>query len=521
MNGNHLTTVPANRLAGSIRDKMKTRSAAFISIAAFSLNILLHACTGSAADPPTGEAYLIDSIAMPEGIAPETGAIDFLPDGRLAAAFIRGEVMIYNPLTHKWSLFASGLHEPLGLMVVNKSEILAMQLPELTRIKDTDGDGKADSFENVTDAFGMTGNYHEFAYGPVKDSQGNLYIALNLSSSGGRIRNEVRGRLDSADRRNRTNMFSFVPYRGWVMKLDSNGIAQPFAMGFRSPDGLVTDSSGNLFVTDNQGDWVGTSPLYHVEEGKFYGHPASLHWKKNWNRGNPFKLRRTELDSMRTKAAVLFPHSIMANSITQPVIDNTHGKFGPFTGQMFVGDMNRNRILRVILEKVGGKFQGACIPFIDGKGLKKGNHRLAFAPDGSLWVGQIDKNWMVGDKGIQKIIYTGADVMDILSMHLTKNGFELQFTQPVNADSASDPSKYSFRHYYYKYHSSYGSDQFDVQQVPVSKIIVSDDQKKVSITLDKLKAGYIYELTLGNIISKNKRPLANHMICYTINSLLP
>lgn len=517
MNGNQPTIKPANCFLRFIPGKMKMRSVTLICLAA----IVLNACTGSAGIPAEGEAYLVDTIAMPEGLVPETGAIDFLPDGRMVAAFIRGEVMIYDPVAHKWSLFAAGLHEPLGLMAVNKSEILVMQLPELTRMKDTDGDGKADSFENVTDAFGMTGNYHEFAYGPVKDSQGNLYIALNLASSGGRIRNEVRGRLDSADRRYRTNMYSFVPYRGWVMKLDSKGILQPFAMGFRSPDGLLIDSSDNLFVTDNQGDWIGTSPLYHVEEGKFYGHPAGLHWKQNWNRGNPFKLRRTELDSMRTKAAVLFPHSIMANSITQPVIDNTRGKFGPFAGQIFVGDMNHDRILRVMLEKVDGKFQGACIPFIQGKGLKKGNHRLAFAPDGSLWVGQIDKNWLVGDKGIQKISYTGADVMDILSMNLTQKGFDLHFTQPVNADSASDPSKYSFRHYYYKYHSSYGSDQFDVQQVSVTKVIVSDDRKKVSVMLGEIKAGYIYELTMGNIISKKGKPLANHLVCYTLNAILP
>lgn len=483
--------------------------------------ISISGCTEDSVKAPKGESYLVDTIPTPEGLDAETGAIDFLPDGRLIAAFIRGEVMIYDPNSNTWSLFATGLHEPLGLQAVNNSEILAMQLPELTRIKDTDGDGKADSFENMTDAFGMTGNYHEFAYGPVRDHQNNLYIALNLASSGGTIRDEVRGKLDSTDRRNKTNMYSFVPYRGWVLKVDSLGNVSPFAMGFRSPDGLVTDSSGNLFVTDNQGDWVGTSPLYHVQEGKFYGHPASLHWKVDWNRGNPFKLPRKQLDSMRTKAAVLFPHNIMGNSITQPVFDNTGGKFGPFTGQMFVGDMNENKILRVILEKVGGIYQGACIPFIFGKGLRKGNHRLAFAPDGALWVGQINKGWMQGDKGIQRIKYTGAPVMDVLSMNLTKNGFDLHFTQPLNTDSASDPSKYSFRHYYYEYHDAYGSDQFDVRQVPVTKVSISEDRKKISVSLATLKPGYVYELKLGNIISEKGTPLANHLICYTLNNLLP
>src|SRR5690606_40410256 len=108
-------------------------------------------------------------------------------------AVMRGEIMIFDPQKKEWKLFGTGLQEPLGMLVVNESELLVMQLPELTRIKDTDGDGMADSYETVYDGFGMTGNYHEFVYGPVKDSDGNLYFALNSSSAGGRISTELRG----------------------------------------------------------------------------------------------------------------------------------------------------------------------------------------------------------------------------------------------------------------------------------------------------------------------------------------
>jgi len=317
------------------------------------------------------KSYLVETIAMPENITAEVGAVDFFPDGRLIAAFMRGEVMIYNPGTQEWKLFAEGLHEPLGIMVVNNSEVLVMQLPELTRIKDTDGDGKADVYEKVTDDFGITGNYHEFAYGPVKDKAGNLYIALNSASSGGKMRKEVRGEVNMLGRDGETGnrqMFSTVPYRGWVMKLTPEGKLLPFASGFRSPNGIGIDNKGNLFVSENQGDWVGTSPLYHVEEGKFYGHPASLVWKKGWDKGSPFQLPVSELDSMRTPGSVLFTHGIIANSPTQPLNDHTKGKFGPFQDQMFVGEMNKERIVRVMVEKVGGEIQGASIPFLDGQG---------------------------------------------------------------------------------------------------------------------------------------------------------
>ena len=164
-------------------------------------------------------SYQVESIALPAGLTAETGALGFLPDGRLVSCFLRGEIMFYDPTTKKWSLFAQGLHEPLGLLALSKSELLVMQRPELTRIKDTDGDGQADLYETVTDGFGVTGNYHEFNYGPVRDKEGNLYIALNSSSANGSVRPEVRGRLDTTGRSAGKEMFSVVPYRGWVMKL--------------------------------------------------------------------------------------------------------------------------------------------------------------------------------------------------------------------------------------------------------------------------------------------------------------
>lgn len=479
--------------------------------------VLLAGCTTVAEEPVADVAYRVESVPMPEGLSSETGAVAFLPDGRLVACFHRGEVMVYDPEKKTWELFAEGLHDPLGIMVVSDSELLVIQRPELTRVKDTDGDGKADLYETVTDDFGISGNYHEFNYGPVQDEDGNLFIALNAASPNGDVRDEVRGTLDSTGRGPR-QMFAAVPYRGWIMKLTPGGELLPYASGFRSPNGLGFDAEGHLFVTDNQGDWIGTSPLYHVQEGHFYGHPASLIWEEGWDRGNPTDMPVAVLDSMRTKAAVLFPHGIMANSPTQPLLDNTEGKFGPFTGQLFIGEMNQERIVRVMLEQVNGVFQGACIPFYDGNGLRKGNNRLAFAPDGSLWVGQNDHGW-AGDRGIQRIVFTGRQPMDVYSMHLTEEGFDLTFTQPVSLATASDTSQYKIRHYYYEYHKEYGSEQFDVQHVPVTYIDIAPDRKKVSLKLAALKVGYVYELTLGNIRSEKGDTLANHLVCYTLNQL--
>lgn len=469
-------------------------------------------------EQPT-DSYIVETISTPEGVKAEIGALTFLSDGRLVVCFLRGEVMIYDPRSREWSLFAEGLHEPLGIMAISASEFLIMQRPELTRVKDTDGDGVADLFETVTDDFGITGNYHEFNYGPVIDKEGNIFIALNSGSSGGDIQPEVRGRLDTTGRDNLgKEMFSVVPYRGWVMKLTPDGQLLPYASGFRSPNGIGFDADGHLLVTENQGDWVGTSKLFHIREGNFYGHPGSLIWRKGWNRGNPFYLPVEALDSMRTRAAVLFPQNIIANSPTQPVCDMTNGKFGPYSGQLFVGEMNSGRLVRVVLETVNGTLQGACIPFIDGKGLRKGINRLAFAPDGSLWVGQAAYGWG-GDNGIQRIRFTGKQPVDIYDMHLTDKGFDLSFTQALDKSAALSQNNYRLKHYYYEYHKKYGSERMDEQEVLINKITLTPDGKKLSLTIDSLKAGYVYQLDLGDLRTIGGDTLANHLICYTVNQL--
>lgn len=460
--------------------------------------------------------YHIESIKTPPHVVPEVGGIAFMPDGRLVVCFERGEIYFYNPKTKEWKFFAEGLHDPLGVLAVSNSEILVMQRPELTRVRDTDGDGVADEFEPVTDAFGMSGNYHEFAFGPVRDAKGNLYISLNTASNGDGVRPEVRGEFKANGRQGR--MYSAVPYRGWVIQITPEGQFVPFACGFRSPNGLGFDEQGRLFVCDNQGDWLGTSKMYYVQKGHFYGHPSSLVWRPGFE-GDPLKLPVSTLEKMRTRAVVLFPHGIMANSPTQPVCDTTGGRFGPFDGQMFVGEMNVARIMRVMLEEVGGQLQGAVTPFYDRAGLESGDNRLAFGPDGSLWVGQTrrDKAW-AGNKGIQHITWKGKVEPDVLKMHLTRDGFELTFTRPIDPATVS-AAGLKLSRYYYEYHQKYGSPQMDKADVAVKSAALSADHRVLKLTLGEVKAGYIYELHLDPLKAEGGEPVVNTMICYTVNML--
>lgn len=105
--------------------------------------------------------------------------LTFLPNGKLVVCLPSGEIFFRDLKTEKWELFAEGLHNPLGVIALSNSELIVTQRPELTRVRDLDGDGKADDFEVITDDFGMSGNYHEFNFTPPSfESAGTLLLKV-------------------------------------------------------------------------------------------------------------------------------------------------------------------------------------------------------------------------------------------------------------------------------------------------------------------------------------------------------
>ena len=127
--------------------------------------------------------------------------------------------------------------------------------------------------------------------------------------------------------------------------------------------------------------------------------------------------------------------------------------------------------------------------------------------------------------GIQKISFTGRIPMDVYTMNLTTNGFDLTFTKQLDNNSATDTANYRMRRYRYEYKKkdlNEGIDdapQVDVTAIPVTSIKLSNNRKKVSLSLGDLKPGFIYELTLGDIKSSDGHMVANKLICYTANRL--
>jgi hypothetical protein len=210
----------------------------------------------------------------------------------------------------------------------------------------------------------------------------------------------------------------------------------------------------------------------------------------------------------------------MGNSASEPVWDTTGGKFGPFAGQCFVGDQTKSMVMRVALEKVNGVFQGACFPFRGG--LQCGVNRLCFAPDGSLMVGQTNRGWgSIGGKpyGLQRIAYDGKVPFEVHHVALTKDGFDLVFTKPIDPNSVgAKPASVSSFTYIYK--SDYGCPETDTRFEAVSKPKLSRDGKTLSVPVKERRKGRVYEIRLDGLTATDGEPVLHPEAYYTLNELV-
>ncbi len=447
--------------------------------------------------------YRALTIPVPSELALEVGGLDFLPDGRPIVCTRRGDVLAVEnayeepPQHARFSTFASGLHEPLGLAVRKDADgtaVYCVQRAELTRLVDHDGDGRADLYQTFCDAWGVSGNYHEFAFGPKFDVDGNAWVTLNVGFCGGLGK-------------------SIAPWRGWACKITPQGELIPVCDGLRSPNGIGMLPDGAMVYADNQGDYVATNKLAELKPGSWHGHPASLRWRTDL--ANPGQR------PPRQRAAILFPYKKLGQSVADVAVDTSGGRFGPFTRQVFCGDQMQCSVERVAFERVEGELQGACFPFLEG--LDSGVNRVAFAPDGSMFVGQTDRGWgSTGNKsyGLEHIVYTGVAPFEVLAMRAQKDGFELEFTLDADAASAGSPASYRLARFTYEYHADYGAPEDDTRVVPIQEVRrLSPRQVQLVLKPSDLVEGYVYELTSSGVraAADPYRALLHAQAWYTLN----
>jgi hypothetical protein len=448
--------------------------------------------------PGGDESYRVEHFPVPKEIELLVTGMDFLPNGDLAVCTWLGDVYIVEkptgaPAAAKYRRFARGLCEPGGLKVI-EGDIYLTQKQELTRLRDTDGNGEADLFECISQDWGFTGNYHDFTFGPTLDRDGNFHI----------FRNGNRGLYD-------------VPFMGWDIVVSRDGrTVTPFCAGLRSPNGFGS-YAGEIWMTENQGNWMGACKLNNFRAGRFYGYPSTSPAPKD---------KWFDAPTEFSPPAVWFPYTLSKSASGIEVI--TDDRFGPFRGQMLVGEFQNATVTRVFLEQVNGEWQGCVWPFA--KGFYSGVNRLSFGPDGKLYVGGC-KNaaWAAvapKDTSLDRVSFTGKVPFEIKEVRAHRDGFELTFTQPVDPATAGKTDNWDVSQYRYEYHQTYGSPEFDfdgkpnsASEVKVVSATVSADGLKVKLKLDGWRAGYVAAIRSIDVTNADGKPLRHETCWYTLNQI--
>ena len=504
----------------------------------FSVGIVTAALAQNTAE---NDYYRIITLPVPENMLLEVGGITMLPNGDIALATRRGDIwVVSNPslagtAQPYYKKFASGLHEILGLAYRNGAFYCA-QRGELTKLIDKNGDGKADVYETIA-TLPISGHYHEYSYGPKFLPDGSMIVTGNVAFG-----DEEWWRGESR-----------VPWRGWAVRITEDGTIEPYATGMRSPCGIGM-IDGEFWYGDNQGDWMGSGFIAQVNKGDFMGHPAGLRWTGEPN--SPLKLTAEQLyakvNPRRDKdangyyikpenienergtylfelkkdipelktPAVWLPHGVLGISTSEILKDETNGAFGPFAGQLLVGDQGKSNISRVFIEKVNGEYQGASFMFREG--FQSGILRMTWGQDGSLYLGETNRGWGSAGTttaGLERLVWTGKMPFEMKAVRATPDGFEIEFTKPINKTTAADFKNYQIRSFIYKYHSVYGSPTVGEKFLNVKGLKLSPDGLKVRLLVEGLRDHFIHEIKADGVKDRDGKGLLHSTAFYTLNNI--
>jgi hypothetical protein len=375
----------------------------------------------------------------------------------------------------------------MGVKVVD-GKVYVSEKDQLTRLDDTNGDGVTDTYTSIaTWPFG--GNFHEFGFGLLyKD--GFFYLNLSVSINyGGATTTRSRRQPRHHDQGEQGHRARRVRRRR-----------------LRTPHGIGWGPEDGIFVTDNQGDWLPSSKLVHIKQGRFFNH--------NMNPDGPFDANPV------TPPVLWMPQNEIANSPSQPFLLSG----GPFAGQMVIGDVTYGGLQRAYLEKVNGEYQGALFRMT--QGLEAGVTRVVQGPDGALYVGGLGAggNWGQEGKlqfGLQKLTPTSTNAFDILAMRAIQGGFEFEYTKPVSeATAANLASRYVL--------SSGGTSHRQLRRPEDragdperTSATLSADRKKVTLAINGLEAGHVvYVRSPRPFTSTTGDSLWSTEAWYTLNALV-
>ena len=432
-----------------------------------------------------------DTPIRPDVFRPRVGALAFMPDGSLLVSTwdsIGAIYRLYGVTTGdtnqvRIERIAAGLSEPLGLEVVD-GDIFVLQKQELTQLIDHNGDRITDEYKNICNSWDASTDFHEFSYGLIyKDGAfwANLGLAMRL------MPHEQQ-----------------LPDRGRTIRIFRDGRFEAVNSGLRQSNGIGLGVDGEIFISENQGKWVPSCKLIHVQEGVFHG------CRLGYGMQDPRLIAKAP--------AVWLPQDDIGNSPGEPILM----KDGPYAGQMLLPEVTHGGIKRIFLEKIDGEYQGCVFRF--SQGLGAGVNRLAWGPDGALYTGGVgmNGNWGIPpyQYGLNRLVYNGKVPFEMLEVRSRPDGMEILFTEPLGEGQGEKAEDYLVRQFHYEATERYGGPKLDVERLIVENLRLSEDRRRVLLSIPQLRTGKIIYIRLADeLTSKSGNGLWSSEVWYSLNAI--
>jgi cytochrome c551/c552 len=407
------------------------------------------------------DAYVVDDIALPidnpwhRSVRP--GDIQFLRDGTGASVTLDGDVWLVRGLNEtsgavRWKRFASGFHEPLTL-AIRDDQIYVFDRNGIWRLRDTNGDGEADVHELFSNAFAQTADMREFPSTIRVAPRGEFVIA--------------KGGQEAA---------TFGKHNGSVLRVSADGRhATVLGYGFRQPNIGVNIRTGLVTASDQQGNYVPSTPLHIVGDAQFYGFLSD-------------KKPREVYPAPIADPLAWVPHAANASSMSQLWLFDA--RMGPLNdGLVYIG-FNNPELFRIMLNNRSAKLQAAVVsvtrafdfPPLNGS-VNPGDGQLYIAGFQILGWGTTATRLA----GLGRVRYTGVPSTIPREVAPMAQGVLLRFDVPLDPTKAVDPDSYSLATWHYKRTYQYGSPQFKadgttgMDRLAPSSAYLSKDGKSVFI----------------------------------------
>jgi mono/diheme cytochrome c family protein len=425
---------------------------------------------------PDTSAFVVDQIGLPvnnpwrRNIRPSDVA--FFADGRAAVTTFEGDVWIATGLDAglekvEWKRFASGLYEPMSIEIVD-DRVYVYSRSGLVRPADLNADGEADFYENFSDLSVQTLESREFPLSMAKKPGGGFYLSRG-------------GALDAGPRTSPAIMPGFragSSQSGSVVEVSADGRSiSTFASGFREPFIGVHPESGMVTSSDQQGNFVPSTPIYRIEEGGYYGVPATAH--------------RESLPEVE-QALGWIPHEVDQSGSGQ--VWATGGRLGFGEDALIHLSYGRPGAFRVYFDEASGGKQGAVISLVDDfeapllKGEVSPEDRHLYVAGFQIWGTRSG-----GIRTLARVRHTGRPSPLPEAVSAGEQGVLIRFGLPLDPSTAADPARYDVSRWNYQRTQQYGSGHFKLDgsagegRLPVASAHVSPDGSSLLLVIPDMR----------------------------------